>query len=122
MSAGTVLNVQNAATVVTGVILIIGLRWLLGAVCKWRVQLMGVPVEVWQASVTLRGSVLLTLFIADVCIQNPVPPPWMAQENGVGLKSFVAHLSNFDGRWYIGIAEHGYRQLAEPGYEDRSGE
>src|SRR5262249_13568824 len=70
----------------------------------------------WQTVVVRRGAVLWRCSWGDALYRNPNPPPWMGPDDP-GLASFVAHLSNFDGRWYIGLAEHGYRRLPMPDFE-----
>jgi|GEM_PF-6915015 len=97
---------------------VLGLAWM----GRHRTHLMHVPITVWRDAILLRIVVFVALFVGDLLIVNPGAPAWMVSDSGGSIQAFISHLSNWDGRWYIGIAEMGYNELTREDIEDRQGQ
>jgi len=112
--------ISNSLALCGGILVIASARFLIRRFAPS--GFLGIPAQTWQAAVTLRILLLLALFASDVLIQNPNPPPWMARSSPSDISSFLAHLSNWDGGWYLGLATDGYSLLSQEGFENNRGQ
>lgn len=122
VSATTLLALHDLFALLTALVAISGICAALKMIARKRASLLGVPTLVWRSAVLWRGAVVIALFVSDACLRNADAPFWMAPDDTVGPRTFINHLSNWDGQWYLGLADHGYRELAKPPIEERGGQ